>query len=101
MSPESQRELILTIALASGWIIRAIEEYGVGGPPEFLLASQPLCAHLHQQLNRLGAIPEGPAMTLTQVVRHVLLQRDSEMVAALIPPKYPPPKPKTDTEEPS
>jgi hypothetical protein len=76
MTEASQDELILTITLAAGWMIRAIEEYGVGGShmPDtvgFLAASQGVLAKMHEQLLRLGAVPEGQSMTLVQVIQHV------------------------------
>ena len=40
--------------------------------PEFLATSQKVMALLHEQLNRLGAIPEGSSMTLVEIVRHVI-----------------------------
>jgi hypothetical protein len=69
-------EAVLSVCLAAGWIIRAIEEYGVGGPHKpdserFILTSQDVLMRLGAMLIDLGVVQEGE--TVTDVVRRVLI----------------------------
>lgn len=80
MSPEQQRELRLTLALMAGWIIRAIEEYGVGGPhmpdtPEFISASQPLLERIGKLYEVLGCVPGDRKYSITEVTRMLIQGR--------------------------
>lgn len=69
------RAPLVTLALGGGWIIRAIEEYGVGGThkpdsEQFLLIGSQVATDIGITLVRAGRAPaEGSA---TDAIRHVL-----------------------------
>lgn len=77
-------EAVLSICLAAGWIIRAVEEYGVGGSHKpdserFILASQDVLMRLGAMLIDLAVVQQGE--TVTDVVRRVILAHQSTMPA--------------------
>lgn len=83
MTDGLQKDLILSLALAGGWIVRAIEEYGVGGDHkpdtnEFIGASQMVLSRIGEQLQRLGAVPEGGPYSVNDVIRKVITEHTGE-----------------------
>jgi hypothetical protein len=73
-TPDENADLLTTLGLAAGWIIRAVEEYGVhkDAPdgPQFLAASQMVLMRIGAEYVRLGVAREGE--TCVDVTRRLV-----------------------------